>query len=697
MKKTLDFEGLFKTRINMFIVAIIVTKIVLMGAFSSDYQNELFIPFVTDFVVNGGNPYQRAYANGMLNSFPYPVVMLLVESIGTFFIQFLHLHNIFLTNILFKLPSLIVDFLGLCILNEFFPDRKRYAAIFYFGSPIVIYGVYMHGQLDLMPMVFLMYAIFFLVARCSYRKRYILGCIFSVASLLCKLHILAVLPIITLYLIKRDGLRSGIKYFLLVIAGTLLGFVPFWSDGFVNLVLFNTEQNILTKVSFDFYTVKLYIPVFAVLFVYILAYKTSYMNKELLFNLCGVVFAVFLAFCPPMPGWYVWIVPFVALFLASISEEKYKNVFVYFCLNVLYLVYFIFFHKRELVDLYFFDINLSFIKIDNDMVVNLLFTLLSGLLIYLFSTMYQLGVANNNFYKRKNLRFAIGIAGDSGAGKTSMIEIIEKGLGNTNIQYIEGDGDHKWERGNHNWDDYTALNPKANYLYRQSMELKALREGITIRRADYDHKTGKFMNMQRIRSKKYVILCGLHALYLPQTRTNLDLKIYMDSDEKLRRYWKIKRDTSIRGHSKEEVLKSIEARLPDAQRYIYPQKDYADLIVRYYDKNLIDYMKDSHDLVLSIILKFSAAVDIEPLVNELRYHGINVEYEYSDDLQNQIVTIDADNMLSVNIPLERVAAKVIPQLEELTKVDLDTVTDAKDGIIILFLLLIISNKMQGIM
>lgn len=683
------------SRFNWFIFVIMIIKLVMMGLFSSDYQNMLFMPFVQDFLENGGNVYQRFYDMGVTNIFPYPFVMLLIQSIGYLPIKLFGIENIFWINFCFKLPSFIIDFIGLEILTRIFAEKRRYIAVFYYASPIILYSVYMHGQLDLIPMILLIVALYFLSSKKKISSRYIFGVIFTVLALLCKLHILAALPIIFLYIHKRDDFKKAVVYILGVMTGLFIGIAPVWSDGFINLVLKNAEQSVLTRVYFSFDTVSLYIPIFAVLIIYLVSYKTSYMNKELFYNLCGIVFAVFLAFCPPMPGWYVWIVPFVALFFVSINEEKYKNIAIYTILNICYLIYFVVFHKRQYVDLYLLDIDMSWLKIDNELLSNGAFTVLSGLLIYMLFSMYQLGVASNNFYKRRNIPFTIGIAGDSGAGKSTLLELIEKALGKSNLLYIEGDGDHKWERGDDLWDEYTALNPKANYLYRQAKDLADLRTGSSVRRVDYDHNTGKFTSAKRVRSKKYVLLCGLHALYLPQTRKHLDLKIYMDSDETLRKYWKLQRDTSSRGHSKEAVLKSIEERIPDAEKYIYPQKNFADLIVRYYDKDLKDCMVDDWDVNISMRLTMSASLDVEILIEELKKYDINMEYNYSEDLQNQIISVETIGIERMYIPIDEIAEKIIPQLDELTSELLGNKINAKDAIIILVLLLMISDKMQG--
>ncbi len=679
-------------KFHFFICIVTVIKIILMGMFSSDYQNNLFIPFITYFVEKQGNPWSAFYEQGAINAFPYPTVMLLIESVGALLVKMSGITSIFFTNIAYKIPSLFFDFVGLYFLVKIFPAKRRYAAVIYFASPIIIYAVYMHGQLDLIPTVLLFAAVYYISSR--RRNRTVIGALFLVAALLSKLHILAALPIIFMYLYKRDGLKKTTAFGSGVLAGCIAGMIPFLSEGFISMVLLNQEQNILTQVSLKFVSVEIFIPVFAVLMIYLMTFRVNIINRDLLISLCGVVFAVFLACCPPMPGWYVWILPYVTIFFVNVDLEKYKNLAVYVFLNVLYLIYFVCMHNRNLVDLYVFYTDLSFLKTDNSSLANVIFTLLSGTLVYIVFSMYQLGVASNSLYKRRNLPFTIGIAGDSGAGKSTLIGVVEQSLGRHNLLYIEGDGDHKWERGEKHWEEFTHLNPKANYLYRQASDLKLLRVGNPVKRVEYDHDTGKFTTARKIKPRRFVMLCGLHAMYLPQMRRYLDLKIYMDVDETLRRFWKIQRDVAHRGYSKEKIVQQIEERMPDAEKYIYPQKKFADMIIQYYDKTLSDCKTDNHKVRISVRITVSAAINVEPLVDELIFCGMTVAYDYSEDLQMQIVDISADDLEKVDIPLEEIADKIVPQLEEITREKLDA-DNAKDGIIVLFLLLLISCKMRG--
>lgn len=678
---------IYKFHILIFVISVV--KLLLMCMCSSDYQNKMFIPFLSYFVTEGGNPYQYFFEIGNTSAFPYPIVMLIVESIGALIVEIGGITSVCAINFFYKLPSLLFDYIGLYWLVKMFPDRKKYAAVFYFSSPIVIYAVYMHGQLDLIPTVLLLGAVYYLSSKFSYR--HLKGTILLVCAILSKLHILAVLPIIFLYLYKRDGMKETSKVVLGTLGMSVLGLLPFMSEGFRNIVLFNSEQEILTQVSLKLATVEMYIPIVAILIVYLTAYSINIINRDLFVNLCGIVFIVLLAVCPPMPGWYVWIVPYITLFFANINEARYKNMIIYIFLNLLYLIYFIFLHNRGVVDLYLFHADMSFVKFNNQLLSNIFFTLLAGTLFYIVFAMYQLGVVNSTLYKRRNLPFTIGIAGDSGAGKSTFINLVADTLGEKNLLFIEGDGDHRWERGDIHWEENTHLNPKSNYLYRQASNLSYLRAGVPVKRVEYDHDTGKFTEEKKIKPNRYIMMCGLHSLYLPQMRKNLDLKIYMDVDENLRRYWKIQRDVAFRGYSKEKILKQIEDRIPDAERYIYPQKEYADMVIHYYDRNLDNCMVDGHDVKLSAKITLSAAINIEPLLMELTVRGYNVSYDYSEDLQVQTVDIVELEKEDSNICVEEVAERIIPQLEMITK---ERLSDSS-GIMKLFLLMAISNKMRG--
>lgn len=682
-----DIEKNYK---KAFILCLLVNagvKIVLMMLFSSDYQNIMFIPFVKSFL-EGSNPYELFYENGYISSFPYPPIMLFVESIGGGLLKLCGDVPVYIQNFLFKSPLLLMDYLGFLYIWRICKQRFKYVLVLYTFSPVILYSVFMHGQLDIIPTTFLIMAIYYLISPWK-NTNLVWFTIFLSLALNCKFHIVAIFPILFWYLFQKRGWKECFLSVFGVVLCTISVIGIFLGNGFIETVLFNKEQTAITKVFLNYGDVKIIVPILVVSIIYLNVFQLNYINKDLLLSFCGITFAVFLVCVRPMPGWFVWIVPFIAVYFVLNNKNKYKLLFTYFVFNVIYILYFVFLHKTQFVDLYFMKFSLQSWKIDSEVLKNSIYTILVAILLMLSFEMYQFGVSSNSLYKRKNLPFTIGIAGDSGTGKSLMIVKLEKMLGVKRMLYIEGDGDHKWERKDDNWKKYTHLNPKSNYLYRQAEDIQTLREGSAVKRINYDHETGKFTRLKRIMPKPYIVLCGLHALYLPQTRNVLDLKIYMDTDEELRRYWKIKRDTGKRGYSQKEITKQLDERLPDAEKYIYPQKGYADICIKYYDDEISKKSKkDKLDLKLKLTI--NAMADFENVINDLA-EMTDIEWEYAAKQNKQIVIVKSWNDA---LDLEHIAHKNIPQFDEMFPQQITWETGI-DGIVQLFILIMISKKMRG--
>jgi len=83
------------------------------------------------------------------------------------------------------------------------------------------------------------------------------------------------------------------------------------------------------------------------------------------------------------------------------------------------------------------------------------------------------------------------------------------------------------------------------------------------------------------------ILEGLHPFYDERVRALFDFKLYLDISDEVKFAWKIQRDMAERGHSLESIKASIEARKPDFDAYIDPQKAHADVIIQVLPTQLI--------------------------------------------------------------------------------------------------------------
>lgn len=698
MRNTLDLEKNYQRYLRASIFVGVLFKLLLMGLFSSDYQDMMFIPFVKCFL-GGENPYQVYYDNALLPSFPYPPVMLLIECIGGVFVAFFEGMPLFFRNLIFKLPILMVNLLGLYFLLRLSRDKRKYILILYFLSPIILYASYMHGQLDLIPTVFLLGAVYYLtqMGRTAKKEtacewRFILFLSLALSS---KLHIVAVLPLFYFYLHKKKGWRKAVCMTGLPVFFAIVAALPFWGSGFINMVLLNREQQAINMVYLDYGNAHLLLTVIAILFLYFQAFQVYQMNGDLLISMTGLLFSVFVSLVPAMPAWFVWVVPFFMLYLARLRENRGKMVLVYGCFHFLYLLYYVFFHQTQFVDLYILGKSLHFIKLSEGNLKDIVFSLMVGVFLILVVSMYFYGVGSNSYYRRRSRPFTIGIAGDSGAGKSIFLKNLEGLLSKERMLSVEGDGDHKWERGDQNWEEMTHLNPRANYLYRQASDLQILRGNNTVNRADYDHETGTFTRKRRLVPKPYVVLCGLHSLYLPQMRQVLDMKVYLDTDEALRCHWKLCRDQGNRGYDRAAVLKQIRARRTDAEKYIHPQKQYADLVIRYFDETLTARPEKAgrlSEVRLNVEFVIDIGINVEPLLSLMKDRDVKGVLNCDDPL-HQKVTFRWEEIERNGRVWARLAAAAIPQIDDLTG-GRAAWEDGAGGLVQLMILLVISELMK---
>ena len=75
-------------------------------------------------------------------------------------------------------------------------------------------------------------------------------------------------------------------------------------------------------------------------------------------------------------------------------------------------------------------------------------------------------------------------------------------------------------------------------------------------------------------------------------RSLLDFSVYLDISDEVKIAWKIQRDMAERGHRYEDILAAINARRPDFNAYIEPQKEFADIVIQVLPTNLIKNDKE---------------------------------------------------------------------------------------------------------
>ena len=149
--------------------------------------------------------------------------------------------------------------------------------------------------------------------------------------------------------------------------------------------------------------------------------------------------------------------------------------------------------------------------------------------------------------------FTIGVAGDSGSGKTTFTQGVRSIFGGDLVSTITLDDYHRYDREERKNLGITALNPAANRIDRLETDLGLLKQGMPIEKPVYNHDTGKFDPPVTFTPQKILILEGLHTFFTPALRNNLDFMLFVDPGQEVKYDWKLKRDIKKRGYSAAEV------------------------------------------------------------------------------------------------------------------------------------------------
>jgi len=183
--------------------------------------------------------------------------------------------------------------------------------------------------------------------------------------------------------------------------------------------------------------------------------------------------------------------------------------------------------------------------------------------------------------KRVDHPIILGIVGDSASGKTTLSAGVAQILGEAHCTVICTDDYHRYDRAQRAAAGLSALDPRANYIDVLEQHLRLLRGGEPILKPVYDHRRGTLEPPEYVRPKDFVIAEGLLGYATRAMRDCFDVKVYLDPEEELRRRWKLHRDTTRRGYTREEVLFQLEQRQVHSQTFIHPQRTFADIVIRF--------------------------------------------------------------------------------------------------------------------
>lgn len=175
----------------------------------------------------------------------------------------------------------------------------------------------------------------------------------------------------------------------------------------------------------------------------------------------------------------------------------------------------------------------------------------------------------------------LGVVGDSAAGKTTMTRGLVRILGEQQVTAVSTDDYHRYDRKQRAERRITPLHPDCNYVDIMTQHLHHLRRGEPILKPVYVHADGTFGPPVYVDPKPFLIVEGLLGYHTADIRDCYDVRVYLAPPEDLRRRWKVRRDTSRRGYTTDQVLKELDKRERDSAEFIRPQERHADMVIAF--------------------------------------------------------------------------------------------------------------------
>jgi phosphoribulokinase len=114
-------------------------------------------------------------------------------------------------------------------------------------------------------------------------------------------------------------------------------------------------------------------------------------------------------------------------------------------------------------------------------------------------------------------------------------------------------------------------------------------------------------------------------LHTETLRSLHDLRVMLTPPEALRRAWKLKRDCTRRGYTTDEVLAELDRRQADAEAFVDPQREHADIVVAFRQGRSGDPSHLDADVILRDTLPHP---DLSPLLDGGGAAHVKREHEW---------------------------------------------------------------------
>jgi uridine kinase len=179
--------------------------------------------------------------------------------------------------------------------------------------------------------------------------------------------------------------------------------------------------------------------------------------------------------------------------------------------------------------------------------------------------------------------YIIGITGGTGSGKSRFLSAIISAFDGRDVTCLSQDDyyrprEHQLvdKNGEYNFD-----RPESIDYEHFAADLKTLSAGKAIEKEEYTFNNPDKKPKLIVRKAAPVILVeGIFIFHYQKIRELIDLKVFIDAKEHIKLKRRLKRDREERGYDANDVLYKYENHImPSYQKYIYPYKEGADLVI----------------------------------------------------------------------------------------------------------------------
>lgn len=177
----------------------------------------------------------------------------------------------------------------------------------------------------------------------------------------------------------------------------------------------------------------------------------------------------------------------------------------------------------------------------------------------------------------------VGIAGGSASGKTTVVERLIARLGADAAAVIAHDRYYRDQRA-----IPAAARATLNFDHPDALEtellvshLQSLRAGLAVEVPVYDFsRHARDTRVDRVEPKPVILIEGVLVLADRRLRDAMDLRVFVDTDAKIRYARRLTRDVADRGRTVESVRSQYAASVhPMHVQFVEPSRRYAELIV----------------------------------------------------------------------------------------------------------------------